>query len=54
MILLFMAWWPLKRVFQLLASKILSGDVKEGSRVIVDRGAGKLVFRAEAHVVDAM
>jgi len=50
---------PLKRVIQRdvlnpLASKILSGDVKEGSRVIVDRGAGKLVFRAEAHVVDAM
>jgi len=41
-------------VFQLLASKILSGDVKEGSRVIVDRDAVKLVFKAEARVVDAV
>jgi ATP-dependent Clp protease ATP-binding subunit ClpA len=29
-----------------LASKILSGEVKEGSRIMVDRSDRKLVFRA--------
>jgi len=47
---------PLKRVIQRdvlnpLASKILSGEVKEGSRIIVDRSDRKLVFRSEAHAV---
>jgi len=47
---------PLKRVIQRdvlnpLASKILSGEVKEGSRIIVDRSGRKLVFRAEALTV---
>ena len=47
---------PLKRVIQRdvlnpLASKILSGDIKEGSRIIVDKSGRSLVFRAEAHTV---
>jgi ATP-dependent Clp protease ATP-binding subunit ClpB len=47
---------PLKRVIQRdvlnpLATKILSGEIKEGSRVLVDRSGGKLVFRAEARAV---
>ena len=47
---------PLKRVIQRdvlnpLASKILAGEVKEGSRIVVDRSDRKLVFRAEAHTV---
>jgi ATP-dependent Clp protease ATP-binding subunit ClpB len=41
---------PLKRVIQRdvlnpLASKILSGEVREGSRMIVDAEGRKLVFR---------
>ena len=45
---------PLKRVVQReilnpLASKILSGDVKEGSRVRVDAEGRKLVFRPDVH-----
>jgi ATP-dependent Clp protease ATP-binding subunit ClpB len=41
---------PLKRVVQRdvlnpLASKILSGEVKEGSKVIVDRSGRRLVFK---------
>jgi ATP-dependent Clp protease ATP-binding subunit ClpB len=49
---------PLKRVIQRdvlnpLASKILSGEVKEGSRVIVDRSDRRLVFRAEQQAVGA-
>ncbi|HEX9021257.1 MAG TPA: ATP-dependent chaperone ClpB [Nitrospirota bacterium] len=44
---------PLKRVVQRdvlnpLAAKILSGEVKEGSRVLVDRGDRGLVFRTHA------
>jgi ATP-dependent Clp protease ATP-binding subunit ClpB len=44
---------PLKRVIQRdvlnpLASKILSGDIKEGSRIVVDKSDRRLVFRAEA------
>jgi len=47
---------PLKRVIQRdvlnpLASKILSGEVKEGSRIIVDKSGRHLVFRAEANTV---
>ncbi|HSB34344.1 MAG TPA: ATP-dependent chaperone ClpB, partial [Nitrospirota bacterium] len=43
---------PLKRVIQRdilnpLASKLLAGEVKEGSRVVVDRDDRRLVFRAE-------
>src|SRR5208283_969629 len=43
---------PLKRVVQRdvlnpLASKILSGEVKEGSKVTVDRSGRKLIFRTE-------
>jgi ATP-dependent Clp protease ATP-binding subunit ClpB len=43
---------PLKRVVQRdvlnpLASKILSGEVKEGSKVVVDRSGRKLVFKTE-------
>jgi ATP-dependent Clp protease ATP-binding subunit ClpA len=34
-----------------LASKILSGDIKEGSRIVVDKNDRRLVFRAEAHTV---
>ena len=50
---------PLKRVIQRdvlnpLASKILSGDVKEGSRVIVDRDSRQLIFRAETIGVEAV
>ncbi len=42
---------PLKRVIQRdvlnpLAAKILSGEVREGSKVVVDREEGRLVFRA--------
>jgi ATP-dependent Clp protease ATP-binding subunit ClpB len=48
---------PLKRVIQRdvlnpLASKILSGEVKEGSRIIVDKSGRRLVFRAEADTVN--
>jgi ATP-dependent Clp protease ATP-binding subunit ClpB len=44
---------PLKRVIQRdvlnpLATKILSGEIKEGSRVLVDRSGGKLTFKAAA------
>jgi ATP-dependent Clp protease ATP-binding subunit ClpB len=47
---------PLKRVVQRdvlnpLASKILSGEVKEGSKVIVDRSGRKLIFRTEVQAV---
>jgi ATP-dependent Clp protease ATP-binding subunit ClpB len=47
---------PLKRVIQRdvlnpLASKILSGEIKEGSRILVDRSDGGLVFRAKARAV---
>jgi ATP-dependent Clp protease ATP-binding subunit ClpB len=43
---------PLKRVIQRdvlnpLASKILSGEVKEGAKVLVDRSDRRLVFRTE-------
>jgi ATP-dependent Clp protease ATP-binding subunit ClpB len=49
---------PLKRVIQRdvlnpLASKILSGEVKEGSRVIVDQSGRKLVFSTKTHPVNA-
>jgi len=49
---------PLKRVIQRdvlnpLASKILSGEIKEGSRVVVDRDDRRLVFRAAAQVIAA-
>jgi len=49
---------PLKRVIQRdvlnpLASKILSGEVKEGSKVIVDQSGRKLVFSAKTHPVRA-
>ncbi len=49
---------PLKRVIQRdvlnpLASKILSGEVREGSRVVVDREDRQLVFRAAAQAVAA-
>ena len=49
---------PLKRVIQRdvlnpLASKILSGEVKEGSRVIVDQSGRKLVFSTKTHSVNA-
>ena len=49
---------PLKRVVQRdvlnpLASKILSGEVKEGSKVIVDRSGRKLIFRTEVQAVGA-
>jgi ATP-dependent Clp protease ATP-binding subunit ClpB len=47
---------PLKRVIQRdvlnpLASKILSGDIKEGSRIIVDKSGRGLVFRTDAQRV---
>jgi ATP-dependent Clp protease ATP-binding subunit ClpB len=47
---------PLKRVIQRdilnpLASKILSGEVKEGARLVIDRENRRLLFRAEAHSV---
>ena len=50
---------PLKRVIQRdvlnpLASKILAGEVKEGSKVIVDRDGRRLMFRAEPRVVGAL
>jgi ATP-dependent Clp protease ATP-binding subunit ClpB len=46
---------PLKRVIQRdvlnpLAAKILAGEVKEGSRVIVDRDDRRLVFRTAVQV----
>jgi ATP-dependent Clp protease ATP-binding subunit ClpB len=49
---------PLKRVIQRdvlnpLASKILSGEVKEGSRVIVDQKGRKLAFSAKTQAVSA-
>lgn len=49
---------PLKRVIQRdvlnpLASRILAGDVKEGSRVIVDADGRKLVFRPAEKTVPA-
>jgi ATP-dependent Clp protease ATP-binding subunit ClpA len=34
-----------------LASKILSGDIKEGSRIIVDKSDRGLMFRAGGHTV---
>jgi ATP-dependent Clp protease ATP-binding subunit ClpB len=42
---------PLKRVIQRevlnpLASRILANEIKEGSRVLIDRQGGKLVFKA--------
>ena len=47
---------PLKRVIQRdvlnpLASKILSGEVKEGSKVVVDREDRRLVFRSAAQAM---
>jgi len=47
---------PLKRVIQRevlnpLASKILSGEVKEGARILVDRDDRKLVFRHDTRTV---
>ncbi len=47
---------PLKRVVQRdvlnpLASKILSGEVREGAKVIVDRSGRKLAFRTEKQAV---
>jgi ATP-dependent Clp protease ATP-binding subunit ClpB len=50
---------PLKRVIQRdilnpLASKILSGEVRDGSKVIVDRSDRRLVFHAEQHGVGAV
>ncbi len=47
---------PLKRVIQRdvlnpLASKILSGEIREGSKIIVDKSDRRLVFRAEAQPV---
>jgi ATP-dependent Clp protease ATP-binding subunit ClpA len=49
---------PLKRVIQRdvlnpLAAKILSGEVKEGSRIVVDREDRRLVFRSAAQAVGA-
>jgi ATP-dependent Clp protease ATP-binding subunit ClpB len=49
---------PLKRVIQRevlnpLASKILSGEIKEGSRVVIDRDDRRLIFRTAAQVVGA-
>jgi ATP-dependent Clp protease ATP-binding subunit ClpB len=49
---------PLKRVIQRdvlnpLASKILSGEVKEGSKVVVDREDHRLVFRPVAKAIAA-
>jgi len=49
---------PLKRVVQRdvlnpLASKILSGEIKEGSKVIVDRSGRKLIFRTGVQSVAA-
>jgi ATP-dependent Clp protease ATP-binding subunit ClpB len=49
---------PLKRVIQRdvlnpLASKILSGEVKEGSRVIVDQKGRKLVFSTRTQAMSA-
>jgi ATP-dependent Clp protease ATP-binding subunit ClpB len=50
---------PLKRVIQReilnpLASKILSGEVKEGTRVIIDRENRHLVFRTGVPTVGAL
>jgi ATP-dependent Clp protease ATP-binding subunit ClpB len=47
---------PLKRVIQRdilnpLASRILAGEIKEGSHVTVERSDGGLVFRASSHAV---
>ena len=49
---------PLKRAIQRdvlnpLASKILSGEIKEGSRVVVDRDNRQLIFRTAAQAVGA-
>ncbi len=49
---------PLKRVIQRdvlnpLAAKILAGEVKEGSRVVVDRNDRRLIFRAADVAVGA-
>ena len=49
---------PLKRVIQRdvlnpLASKILAGEIREGSRVLVDREDRKLVFRGASQAVGA-
>jgi ATP-dependent Clp protease ATP-binding subunit ClpB len=49
---------PLRRVIQRdvlnpLAAKILSGEVREGSKVVVDREDRRLVFRAAAQAVAA-
>ena len=50
---------PLKRVIQRdvlnpLASKLLSGEVKEGMRIIVDRSDHRLVFRPADRAVGAL
>jgi ATP-dependent Clp protease ATP-binding subunit ClpB len=50
---------PLKRVIQreilnTLASKILSGEVKEGTRVVIDRENRHLVFRSGVPAVGAL
>ena len=47
---------PLKRVIQReilnpLAAKILSGEIREGSRVIIDRDDRRLLFKSRADVV---
>jgi len=47
---------PLKRVIQReilnpLASKILSGEIKEGTRVVIDRDNRHLVFKTGLHAV---
>ena len=47
---------PLKRVIQRdilnpLAAKILAGDIKEGSRIVVDRSDRKLTFRTAGQTV---
>ncbi|HSQ77382.1 MAG TPA: AAA family ATPase, partial [Nitrospirota bacterium] len=49
---------PLKRAIQRdvlnpLASKILSGEIKEGSRVVVDRDNRRLIFRTAGQAVGA-
>ncbi len=50
---------PLKRVIQRdvlnpLASRILSGEIKEGSRVLIDREDRQLIFKTAAQAVGAM
>jgi ATP-dependent Clp protease ATP-binding subunit ClpB len=40
-----------REVLNPLASKILSGEIKEGSRVVVDRDDRRLIFRTAAQVV---